>query len=268
MHSSFGFSVDLIVLGKFFGKKTIGYTWDEYPISFSHKKLNRSFKIKTIDFISASTQKLIDTLVVPSKDFKSSNKPDTKIFPLWPVNEQIVSRKLINRVENNEAIKIAFAGTINETRGLDMFIKHLNLISETPIELHVFSREDNALHDLKSTSKVKIIGRGFYSSIELRELLSSMHFGLVSLHPNFNSAAFPSKTHEYISCNIPIMYFGPRLQHYIKLIESTGVGYDITEVKTDNLARTHEKIAKNFESSRSKFIQKTCLKWCYFEKIF
>ena len=58
------------------------------------------------------------------------------------------------------------------------------------------------------------------------ELLKS-DAGLICLSPDLDTPGFPSKIFDYVKAGLPSLYFGPSLEAYISILETSGVGINV-----------------------------------------
>jgi hypothetical protein len=215
----------LIIVARILRKQIFSLVWDAYPVVVGGELYDKSLRRRVLDRIENYSASLCNQSIVPSEDFvglSAGLKP--RVIKIWPQ----LSRTPPNRSEVNaprKELSVIYCGQINATRGFCAAINHLLMISNVPIKVRVASA-DPLPPELSGKDCIEHLG--FVEKEELFEILCASDFGLVSLALGFEGPGFPSKTFEYVEAGLPALYFGPRLVDYLSMIESSGVGLDIT----------------------------------------
>lgn len=261
-HATSAPAIALLCAARLLRRKVIIFQWDIYPTTIAgvrrKNKLIHRLLYKAEDICLA----LADRIVVPSDDFAEYSKAwKTVILPLWPPTNASL-HPFERRALGDGPVHIAFAGQINETRGLVECIAHFAIHSPTPIVLHLFSGNrlppdfGGAAH-----STIQIEEHGVLPREELQARLTQMHFGLVSLNPRMDQPGFPSKTFDYLQSGLPILYFGRLLPGYTSDIEKFGIGIDITKEEYIDLRVIYDDISSIYDEGREEYLVHTSLKW-------
>ena len=254
-HSYALLSVFSIVLSKFKGVKIIVLAWDVYPSTINKVNVNRSFSRLLIDFMEKKIYKVVDVVIVPTKEFVPHfTSKKIEIMSLWNVH-QVLSKKN-KKYDDQSEINVVFAGHIDKTRGLDEFFKFIS--KHFPGRFIIHHAGHGRIEGLNE-SGFTYLSYGYLGAEALSNLMSRMDAGLISLHPAFDQPAFPSKTFDYISSGLPVLYFGPLLNGYLELLE--GLYVNIYEAKNDAIAGDLNECVKNFDLNRDCFLEKTALDW-------
>jgi hypothetical protein len=236
------------------GCKLYAFIWDFYPVRIDGKYYKFGIKRYLKDRIENLLLFYIDKLIIPSRDFEIFYPSAVKlILPFWPKID-ILNFKNLNSCINKSSgmIKIVFAGQVNETRGLAYSISLLKEKIVGPFVIYIASPTGDLEKHVFPDESVVILGE--LNNSELIELYRQCNFGLVSLSVGFNGPAFPSKTFDYLSAGLPIIYSGPYLEDYLSMIIGSGVGVDISSLITideklfDILVYDFPKKIKKFEN--------------------
>ena len=253
-------AVLLLSAGRLFGKRVVLFQWDIYPTTIAGVR----YKDKPVHRILYRAERvclaLASLTVLPSDDFLAYAKgKKTVVLPLWPQSSPRLSPVQPKPLKGG-TLDIAFAGQVNPLRGLAECVAHLAVINPHPINLHVFS-SDRLPVDFAVPPSIQIQQHGSLPREELQLRLTEMHFGLVSLHPLMDQPGFPSKTFDYVTAGLPVLYFGRPLPAYSSLLEEFGIGIDITNRMKLDLSIAYQKISSGFEAGRTKYIAYTNLDW-------
>ncbi len=229
VHTSVLFFAAEILGARLLGKRVKSIFWDSYPASFTVLKpiSLRTRLLCPYRLCEAELLRLCHQVLLPNSDYDravaSMGVMHTAYLPLWPT----VARTMPDRDQcrhSDGAIHVAFTGAANPIRGLQNAINILLQHTQTPIVLHLYGRQFPQLETDRGPGKITIRHHGFVAPDILATQISKMDAGLVSLHPEFDLPAFPSKIVSYISTGLPILYVGPQqpaLQHFL---ESTNIG--------------------------------------------
>lgn len=260
-------SAPLLILAKAMGKKITVFQWDVYPSSVGGVPYQNTVKHTLGAKLENAIIRLCTKVVVPSDDFiPFADVSKVAVLPLWPSSDRAeLAQRPTEPLE--KTVKIVFAGQVNRLRGLDAAIARLSVASEQ-IELYVATPSSNRsrLQGL-SAENVRIFHVGMLDEDGLVTLLSQMHFGLVCLHPDMDQPGFPSKTFDYVSAGLPILYHGPALPSYVRLLEETGVGAVLTTDSAVKLPAIYDSIVEGYGPARAAFFDATALTDVRLDKI-
>lgn len=251
-------SIFLLAMARLIGRKIIIFQWDIYPTTIAGRPFMTSMARRFAHLIEAKTLRLATVIVLPSEDFRSmSSARNPVIFPLWPQSE--LPQDPVRVVPApDDVTHIAFAGQINELRGLRECIAHLRERSQGKIVLHIFS-SDTFADELQQNDVLRLEHHGYVSRSELHDWLARMHFGLISLNPRLDQPGFPSKTFDYLAAGLPILYFGRPLPAFTGLLEGFGVGKDLTALERIEPQLLYHALIANLESGRQAWHRHTRL---------
>lgn len=259
LHCYAVFSLPLLFAAVLLKKRVVLFRWDIYPTSIDGVLTNNS-KIRTLfDKIENQISKFATVTVVPSDDFRPFvEEKNVKVMPIWPNNDFVVPVKA--RHPYNNEIKVCFVGQVNDLRGVDSAIEHLLSIYKGKIQLHLFS-SDNVPKKLKNMSplRLEVVQHGFLDALNLKTELLKMHFGLVCLNAKLDQPGFPSKTFEYVSVGLSVLYFGRDLPAYTSLLEQSRLGINITYMDSLSLDEIYN--SDSPAASVRSFLEKTELSW-------
>lgn len=219
-----------ILIANLVGCKIYAFIWDFYPVKIYNKYYRISFKRFFKDKIENIALSFVDKLIIPSNDFMHFYSSfDAIAMGIWPKIESIPVRELglVNGLDS-DFIKIVFSGQVNETRGLSFSIDLIKTKIKGPFVIYIVSPSRNVPDYLILNESVVFLGE--LNNSELIDLYRKCDFGIVSLSLGFNGPAFPSKTFDYLSAGLPILYCGPRLDDYLSMIINSGVGVDISSL--------------------------------------
>lgn len=229
VHTSVLFFAVEILGARLLGKRVKSIFWDSYPASFTVLKPPsvRARLLCLYRFCESSLLRSCHQVLLPSPDYdcnvKSMGVTNTAYLPLWPIVAPTIPDRDQPR-QSDGALHIVFTGAANPIRGLQNAIDILGQNTQTPIVLHLFGRQFPQLETDRGPGTITIRHHGFVEPDIIGTQISQMDAGLVSLHPDFDLPAFPSKIVSYISTGLPILYIGPQqlaLQHFL---ESTKIG--------------------------------------------
>lgn len=257
-HVFASFTLPMLILSRALGKKVIIFQWDIYPTTIAGQPYMTSRLRRMAHRLEHLALRLATVIVVPSEDFRNmAAVRDPVIFPLWP--QSALRHEPVHPQPMPDGIcHIAFAGQINELRGLHEFITHLQNIVQNQVVLHVFSVDELGFTH-PSEGNVRITHHGHVPRHELRAMLRKMHFGLISLNPKLDQPGFPSKVFDYMAAGLPVLYFGRPLPAFTQAIEMCGVGLDITSMTEIGLLQLYQKMIFGLEAGRDAWIAHTIL---------
>jgi hypothetical protein len=260
-HSPLIFSVILVVITKLCRKRIVSLVWDVYPVRLNGRRYDKRLIRRGIDLLERFCLANSDLILVPSPDFlKEPSLADAEFVPMW-VEPKLThiswpGSTAASQRGADEVLKILFAGQVNETRALDHALERLKQVLPIPFLLRVASF-DKLPDSLLSNRQVEFLGG--LSPCELGSVATNCDFGLVSLSPVLDGAGFPSKTFDYLGFGLPVLYSGPRLECFIRLIEETGVGLDVSKRDNVSVAELRE-LQSKIISHRKLFFRETRLK--------
>lgn len=260
VHSYAALSIVSIILARLFRRKVIVFNWDVYPITISGKRRSGSLPRRMFDYLENIAIKLATRIVVPSEDFRGHvSHKNLTVVPLWP-SIPIIDVDIQAPIDH--AIKIAFVGQIDVTRGLgDAFQFILAACKSDPVEFHIFS-SGQRLPDSEAKVLEQIPGWSatyypFTPRDQLVKKMREMHFGLISLHRGLDQPGYPSKSFDYIAGNLPILYFGRELRDYCGIIEKYQVG-SVLRSGCD-LRQLYKSLKQDWDKKRDAFLGHTQL---------
>jgi hypothetical protein len=253
VHSALILSFQYILIAKILRKRIVGLVWDQYPVLIDGKKYDdRKFRIiadKSEDLCIQFCFKVL----VPSQDFlKITNPKKLHVLHFWPpINIQPFNRKQSNFSE----LRIVFSGQVNSTRDLTGAVNRLKYLCKDPFKL-IIATSDNISEELLNNECIENVG--YLTSVCLQNLIQSCHFGLISLNKKLEVPGFPSKIFENIGAGIPSLYYGPRLDDYIAMLSTSGLGLDMDQLDLLNID-IYFKLIDNFNLKVSDYNLKACV---------
>ncbi|MBM1689167.1 glycosyltransferase [Sulfitobacter geojensis] len=222
VHSPLGFSICAMLLAKLLGRPIIAFVWDLYPVRINGRRYDGRLRRKMADCIERFALWMSDHLIVQTEDFLSSpSLARAQVIPFWYVPSDLEPRKPVN-FAGQQHLQFAFAGQINETRGLSEALLFIDKILNKRAILNIYSRDPFEPPD--NLKRVEVRHCGYVTKEILAGSLMQHDVGLISLHPGFEGPAFPSKSLDYLAAGLPVVYFGPPLAHFSLLLETTGCG--------------------------------------------
>lgn len=255
LHSPLLHAFSLALIGRMMGKKIFVLAWDFYPVMLNGRRYDNRFLRRLGDFFETVAFKFCNKIFVPTGDFKKEELfRDASVLKFWPKINYIQTNKKLG-IDKIRSIKIIFAGQVNETRGLCETINLLSEKSLLPFELLIASA-DVVPDKIASNPNVVILGE--LDNVDLQKHYIDCDFGLVSLSKYYDGPAFPSKTFEYIANGLPIIYCGPHLSAYVKLVQDSGIGIYLDEVEFISLHNLKQ-LNENFIEARDLFVKDASL---------
>ena len=257
-HVPAALSLPLLILARLFSKKLVIFQWDVYPVTIAGQAYVTGGVRRTLQQLERLCLRLADVIVLPSEDFLAAAAArNPVIFPLWPQSD--LRLEPVRAVPAPDGVfHIAFAGQINELRGLRECATHLRQAVQGRFVLHLFSSDP--FPDLpQDAGPVDIQHHGQVSRAELQARLSQMHFGLVSLHPRLDQPGFPSKTYDYLAAGLPVLYFGRPLPGFLRGLQECGVGVDITRSDRIDLCALYADMIARLPEGRRDYLDRNGL---------
>lgn len=256
VHSYASLSLISMLAARLARRDVYVFNWDVYPTTINGEGRKGVFR-RLADKLEPFAIRLATHVVVPTKDFLPFvSHPNLIELPLWPSLEP----KPFQGSNSTDVVKVAFAGQIDPSRGLPQAIKAICRMTEKRVEFHVFSSGA----ELPSQEMTDVSGNYeivYYPSMsrsEMQDKLTSMNFGLISLHPKFDQPGYPSKVFDYIAANLPVLYFGRPLPSFTKEIEDAGVGVVLDGASAD-LAHLYAELIDSWETKRDQYLGRVSL---------
>ncbi len=246
LHSPLFYYFPLAIIGRLCGAEVWALVWDMYPVRLGGKRYDPRVVRRFADLIEIFTLKICNKIYVPTSDFKKyKSLSGARVLRMWPkFNYSPFSLGL--DIRTLKPLKIIFSGQVNETRGLAESLEILLRISTVGVRLFIASA-DIIPAEIKNNPNV--INLGYKSSADLNEFYKCCDFGLVSISSQFDGPAFPSKTFDYIANGLPVLYHGPDLSAFKKLLVDCGVGISLDSVDCIN-HETVKNMLKDFALGR------------------
>lgn len=255
VHSPFLLSIGAIVIGRLLRRKIIGLLWDDYPVFISGRRYDNSIRRRLFDWIENWGIDHIKLLLVPSPDFRSVEKyQDTVFCPFWCRSPSTISLPQPERVKGAQ-ICILFAGQVNRTRGLENALALLSKITDGDFVLRIAAPDCPGATILEHPN-VQYLGHLTQGELALEA--QKYDAGLISLHPDFDGVGFPSKTFDYLSWNLPLLFAGRTYPWMTGLAEQIGIGIDGNTISKLYLSDLTD-LRTDFAGKRKCFERRTCL---------
>lgn len=222
IHSPLVFSISAILWAKLLRRPITAFVWDLYPVKINGRRYSKRMRRLIADFFESLALRFSDDVIVQSSDFLSSPiLANAVVIPFWYEPTEPVA-DAIETTDVSRPLRFAFAGQINQTRGLCETVVSLDKMLNRRAVLHIYSRDPFV--PPTGLRNLTVSHCGHLSKEQLAQSLAEDDIGLVSLHPGFEGPAFPSKSMDYLAAGLSIAYFGPPLAHYARLLEQTGCG--------------------------------------------
>lgn len=267
IHSPFLLAFPSAITAWLLRKRLIAFAWDSYPTKIAGRYYDRRFSRRMADVPEILVPWLTSRTVIPTSDFCIDPKfRNAEVISFWAAAEQKVPDSAVPRTPGKHR-KIAFSGQINETRGVLEALRHLDRILTDRAEIHLFSNDLAENIMLVHFNNLELYHHGFLPHDQMIERMREIDFGLVSLHPELETPGFPSKTLDYLSASLPVIYFGRSLPAYTGLLESSGVGIDISAMGTLDLEKLAE-LRTQMTKAREKFASMICAEAGAFDHLF
>lgn len=267
IHSPFLLAFPSAITAWLLRKRLIAFVWDSYPSKIAGRYYDRRFSRRVADVPEILVLRLTSRTVIPTSDFRiDPNFRNAEVIPFWTAAEQKVAYPAVPHTSGKHR-KIAFAGQINETRGVLEALRHLDRILTDRAEIHLFSNDPAENLMSAHFDNLALHHHGFLPHDQMLERLREIEFGLVSLHPEFEGPGFPSKTLDYLSLSLPVIYFGRSLPAYTELLESSGAGIDISAMDTLDLEKLAD-LRPQMARARGKFESMICAEAGAFDHLF
>lgn len=219
----------LIFLCWIFRIQVIYVMWDCYPVRILNRPFGNKIKVAYQYITEYIGSKIISASIIPTTDFKDFVQSKKWIVvPFWP-QDSVASTSACRERKQSSNIKFVFSGQVNQTRGLEECILQLKDSCDFDFSLTIAS-PSNCPVFVEKYDFVDFVGH--LTPIELKALYANVDVALVSLHPDLQTPGFPSKTFEYVGAGLAIIYFGPALYAYEKIV-STHLGGIILSQQTE-----------------------------------
>lgn len=244
VHSPLIFSFGAILVAKILCRPIVAFVWDLYPVMIYGRRYDKRIRRRIADAIERFAIWASDHLIVQSEDFTSSpSLARAKVIPFWyvPQKQQLM---IPVAMDQRSRLQFAFAGQINETRGLSETITSLDNSLTRRAILNIYS--SSRFNPPENLKHLEVRHCGYLPKKRLAAALCQNDIGLVSLHPGFDGPAFPSKSIDYLAAGLPIAYFGPPLPCFSALLEASHCGTTVnpgTRMDFDLVLNIHSRYA-------------------------
>lgn len=268
IHSPFMLSAPGAVTARLLRKPVIAFVWDSYPVRIGGQPYTRRLMRRMLNRVEDLVLRIVTRKVIPNSDFYLDPRyHDARTIPFWHGVAHDPAASDRKKPPDDRPRKIAFAGQINATRGLAEALAHLDKILQRPAEVHLFSRDE--ARDICATpyARLTVHHHGFLPHADMLQRLGEMDFGLVSLHPQFEGPGFPSKTLDYLSLCLPVLYFGRPLPAYAALLQHSGAGMVVTGMTSLSLNDLDQPFA-DMATARQMFSDSISAKAGAFDSVF
>ncbi len=251
IHSPFISNFPAAIMAWLLRRRLIAFIWDSYPSLIAGKLFDRRPVRRLYDLVEILVLRLVSRKIVQTSDFFiDKNFIGAEVIPFWTGLDEPSSAPVAVRAAG-APMSIVFAGHIDETRGVAQALHHLDRILQGRAEVHLFSRD--SAKDLLAPKYRNITVRhhGFLPRSELSARMERFDFGLIALHPELDVPGFPSKTLDYLSASLPVLYCGRPLPAFTDILEKSGAGVVISDLSTLNLAQLARRFNDMVEARRS-----------------
>ena len=179
------------------------------PLLLKYFKSRELRSLHNFDHIGCMSKGNLNYVV---ENYPSIEKNKMSIFPLWGSKGRVKQELKVKRQElgfqENDFI-LVFGGNMGLPQNLSNVIMLANEVKSMNEIKFLFVGKGSESNKLKSL--VKELGLSNVSFLDYVErnkyesLMLACNVGLVSLNPKFTVPNFPSKTMDYIKCNLPIL---------------------------------------------------------------
>ena len=206
------------IASKFYKSRFIYYCMDINPeIGILQGDFSNKYLMRLMLFIDRWSLKQASPVIVHSQDMKKTlhSRDLCKNLDIEIINNfsvPIKDRKSLNtnkiKKEENNSLKVIFAGNLGRFQGLETTIRAFALLNKYKnIQLTLLGNgsEREKLLNLSSklNANVKFIDHVSYDTA--KAIIHASDIGLVSLLSNMYKYAYPSKTMAYLEQGIPII---------------------------------------------------------------
>jgi hypothetical protein len=254
VHSPLVKALGVALIAFLLRKKLICFVWDFYPVILSGRRFDRRPWRIFADLFENVVMARAALVFVPTSDFQVSHRfYNFKALPFWPPREYCARPP--SSARSYDSLKLIFAGQVNATRDLESCFNTIRKISSVPVEFYVAS-SSNVPKELLNAQDVHFIGS--LGQQQLLKRLGDFDFGLISLSKKFEGPGFPSKVFDYAAAGLPILYHGPTMNAYEKIIEQSGVGMCLDKLQTLDFS-LRDAILSGYDEKFCKFNASACL---------
>lgn len=256
IHSPLFKVFEIAICARILRARVWALVWDYYPVRLAGRRFDDRFTRKVADALEQSSLKLCSRIFVPSEDFTSEKFfPRATVLKMWPKFGNIYKESIFSG-DRSHPLRIVFAGQVNRTRGLGESLSLLASKVQGDFVLYLATVDDNIPREILTNANVKFLGP--LSAPDLEVLYAKCDFGLVSLSRDFEGPAFPSKTLEYVSNGLPVIYYGPDLSGFRDSIVRNRVGVSLMDV--DFIGHDlSETLRQDILTGRERFMSSVCI---------
>ena len=232
---------ELIPVGlklKRLGKKVIFDIHEDVPKQIKAKvymnPLLRGMISKLYESYENLTCKKFDALIVPTpllKDKFRSLHANVVQITNYPIVKELINNTPWEMRKN----RICHIGSLAQTRGIKELVESLEK-SKVSLDLCGDFRPKSLEYELKKTEAWKYVSfHGFISRNKVKEVLSRVKIGIVTLHPTKSYLeAIPVKMFEYMAAGIPIIASDFKL--YRELLKGYDCALFVDPLNSDAIA--------------------------------
>lgn len=236
VHTPLALSVLSILIARMMGRRVVAFVWDLHPESTRIVgNLRNPILLSGYWLLERMALALASSIVIPSTDYAPAVRRwqhKVRTVPLWPCDSVAPVENPEPRIDAGD-LHVGFAGQINGIRALAPGVETLlGAWKGDRLRLHLFSKDDcpDDLAALAARSdRLEIVHHGEVAPEILQKELRNLDAGWVSLDPDFDLPAFPSKALAYICAGIPVLFNGPPLRGYREWLKGSGLGICIDE---------------------------------------
>ena len=164
-------------------------------------------------------------------------------------NYPILKELLITADWNERKPEVCYIGGITEPRGI---VEIVRALEKTDTVLHLAGKFDSKATEEKvrkmpGWKKVKFYG--FVDREQIKQILSSVQVGLVTLQPKINYLdSLPIKMFEYMAAGIPVV--ASNFPLWKKIVEQSKCGICVDPLNTDQIAEAINFLLNNPEEAK------------------
>lgn len=223
VHSPLAYALFHVLFARLFKRKVVALIWDHYPVTLAGQRHDPSLRRRLLDLMERCTSALCTQLVVPSRDFLAADGlSDASVLPFWLPAARAPGD---GGAVRDGALRIIFAGQVNNTRGLDHAHAELQAHFGNEFVLAIASRDPLPAC---LAGKPNVEHLGFLGPDALRQEIARCHAGLVALSPQLDGPGLPSKTWSYLDAGLTCLFIGKALPHYVEALTSSGAGHALS----------------------------------------
>ena len=243
--------------------------WTESVSSFGYVKKNgllTKFTKKFEIFCWNKANLVITNSLVIVDEIESHFKKKSKRVEYFPFN---VDTRIFKKIDIKKEKTIVYTGNFGIAQNLEVFIHAISyamsLSAFSDYQIHLYGGGDceQDLKNLVKRLKLENIVKFFepVPRTELPNILSKAILGIVPLaDKEWLRYAMPTKTFEYIACNLPVLGYGFS-EELERVVKESNAGIFIKgnepEKISDNLIKmiSDDKMLEKFSSNANQYIQ-------------